>query len=335
MRLQRALCAAREAVNAALLLTPACFIAGLLWGPWLIDRLRELSFGKQIRLEGQEHHMAKQGTPTMGGWLFVLTPVVAMAVIVREPRVVLPLAGGMLAFAIFGALDDYANTKNREGLGLHVHVQILVQGILSVLVGAALYLISGIDTIEVPWVGALALGVLMVPFAALIVFATSTAANILDGLDGLAAGVVAIGLAAYMVIAYRSGDAALVGATAALIGGLLAFLWFNVHPAKFFMGDTGAMALGVTLGVVAMLTNTPFLLLPIGVIFVLESLSVIIQVASKKLRGKKVFLSAPVHHHFEAKGWPEEKVVMRFWMISAVGAIIGTVMAIVDFGILK
>src|SRR5206468_3526944 len=130
----------------------------------------------------QEHHLAKQGTPTMGGWLFVVTSAVAMALFVREPRVVVPVAGGMLLFALFGALDDYANIKNREGLGLHVHLQIVGQLVLSVVVGAALYGLYGVERLEVPWLGGFRLGGLMIPFAALVLFATSTAANIIDGL---------------------------------------------------------------------------------------------------------------------------------------------------------
>jgi phospho-N-acetylmuramoyl-pentapeptide-transferase len=315
-------------VNASLVLVPICFVAGLLWGPWLIDRLRELGIAKQIRVEGQEHHMAKQGTPTMGGWLFVLTSVVAMAAFVREPRVVVPLAGGMLAFALFGALDDYANTKNREGLGLHVHVQIVVQALLSALIGAALYYVYGIERVDVPMVGRVGLGVLMVPFAALVVFATSTAANIIDGLDGLAAGVVAIGLAAYLAIAYRGGDWALVGSTGALIGGLLAFLWFNVHPARVFMGGVGSMALGAGLATIALISGEALLLPIIALLLVVSLGSSVLQTTYYKLSGgKRLWRRAPFHHHLELVGWPEVQVVFRYWLIAAVCAVLGVVLA--------
>ena len=315
-------------MNGALLLVPACFVAGVLWGPWLIDRLRELKFGKQIRLEGQEHHMAKQGTPTMGGWLFLVTSAVAMAIFVREGRVVVPIAGGMLAFGVFGALDDYVNIKDREGLGLHVHVQIVVQGLLSVLIGAALYFLYGVDVVDVPWLGAVALGVLMVPFAALVVFATSTAANILDGLDGLAAGVVAIGLAAYLAIAYRDGDAALVGSIAALIGGLLAFLWFNVHPARVFMGGVGSMALGAGLATVALISGQALLLPVIALLLVVSLGSSMLQTTYYKLSGgKRLWKRAPYHHHLELIGWPEVQVVLRYWLIASVCAVLGVVLS--------
>jgi len=315
-------------VIVSLLLVPLCFVLGLLWGPWLIERLRELRFGKQIRLEGQEHHMAKQGTPTMGGWLFVVTSAAAMALFVREPRVVVPVAGGMLLFALFGALDDYANIKNREGLGLHVHVQIVVQLLLSLLVGLALYGLYGVERLEVPWLGGLGLGALMVPFAALVIFATSTAANILDGLDGLAAGTVAFALAAYLVIAYRGGDGALVGASAAFIGALLAFLWFNVNPARVFMGGTGSLALGSGLATVALLSGESLLLPIIAALLVVALGSSILQTTYFKLtRGKRLFKRAPFHHHLELSGWPEVQIVFRFWLIAALCATLGVVLA--------
>ncbi|HEY3082866.1 MAG TPA: phospho-N-acetylmuramoyl-pentapeptide-transferase [Chloroflexota bacterium] len=312
----------------SLLLVPLCFVVGLLWGPWLIERLRELRFGKQIRLEGQEHHMAKQGTPTMGGWLFVVTSAAAMALFVREPRVVVPVAGGMLLFALFGALDDYANIKNRQGLGLHVHVQIVVQLLLSLLVGLALYGLYGVERLEVPWLGGLGLGALMVPFAALVIFATSTAANILDGLDGLAAGTVAFALAAYLVIAYRGGDGALVGASAAFIGALLAFLWFNVNPAGVFMGGTGSLALGSGLATVALLSGESLLLPIIAALLVVALGSSILQTTYFKLtRGRRLFKRAPFHHHLELSGWPEVQIVFRFWLIAALCAALGVVLA--------
>ncbi|HEV8636925.1 MAG TPA: phospho-N-acetylmuramoyl-pentapeptide-transferase [Chloroflexota bacterium] len=315
-------------MTASLLLVPLCFVAGVLWAPWLIERLRELRFGKQIRLEGQEHHLAKQGTPTMGGWLFVVTSAVAMALFVREPRVVVPVAGGMLLFALFGALDDYANIKNREGLGLHVHLQIVVQLVLSVVVGAALYGLYGVERLEVPWLGGFRLGGLMIPFAALVVFATSTAANIIDGLDGLAAGTVALALAAYLVIAYRRDDAALVGATAAFIGALLAFLWFNVHPARLFMGGTGSTALGAGLATVALLSGESLLLPVIAALLVVSLGSSILQTTYFKLtRGKRLFRRAPYHHHLELSGWPEVQIVFRFWLIAALCAVLGVVLA--------
>jgi len=156
------------------------------------------------------------------------------------------------------------------------------------------------------------------------------AGGTIDGLDGLAGGVFAIIFMAYAGIAFGEGQISLAACSAVIASATLAFLWFNIHPARFFMGDTGSMSLGITLGVVAMLTNTPLLLIPIAAIFIIESGSVIIQLVSKRFRGKKIFLSTPIHHHFEALGWPETQVTMRFWTISAVGAIIGLIIFLVD-----
>ena len=171
-----------------------------------------------------------------------------------------------------------------------------------------------------------------IPIFIFIIVATAFSVNEIDGLDGLAGGTLLSAFAAYGAIAFLQGHYNLATFCGVIVGSLLAFLWFNIHPARFFMGDTGAMSLGVTLGIVAMLTNSALLLPIIGCLFVLESLSVIIQVLSKKLRGKKVFLSAPLHHHLEAIGWPEPKIVMRFWVISAVAAATGLIIALIDRG---
>jgi phospho-N-acetylmuramoyl-pentapeptide-transferase len=236
-----------------------------------------------------------------------------------------------------GLVDDYYNVRRigPSGGGLRMRHRLLLYTAIAVIGALWFYFKLDWDIVRIPFVKTYEIGAWYIPFFVLVIVATAFSVNNADGLDGLAGGALLTSFSAYAAIAYVQGRYDLATFCAVIAGAILAFLWFNVHPAKFFMGDTGAMALGVTLGVVALLTNTPFLLLPIGIIFVVESLSIIVQVASKKLRGKKVFLSAPIHHHFEASGWPEEKVVMRFWMVSGVGAIIGLVIAIVDFGILK
>lgn len=312
----------------ALLLLPLSFVIGMLWAPALIGWLRVLKFGKQIRLEGQEHHLAKRGTPVMGGWVFVLTPAVLLALFVREPRVVVPVGLGMLLFAAFGAIDDYANIKNREGLGLHVHVQIAVQLGLSLLIGGALWALYGLDGMQLPGFGRLTIGILMVPFAAAVVFATTTAANIIDGLDGLAAGVSALGFSAYLVIAIRRDDIALAAACAAIVGAILAFLWFNVNPAAVFMGGTGSLALGAGLSSVALLSEQPLLLPVIGLLLVVSLGSSVLQTTYFKLSGgKRLFRRAPFHHHLELIGWPEVRIVFRYWLIAALCAAIGVILA--------
>lgn len=185
-------------------------------------------------------------------------------------------------------------------------------------------------TIHVPFVGNFDIGIWYIPLFIFVIVSTAFSVNEIDGLDGLAGGTLLTSFAAFGVIAFVQGNYNLATFLAVIIGTLLAFLWFNIHPARFFMGDTGSMSLGVTLGIIVMLTNSVFFLPIIGFLFVLESLSVIIQVLSKKLRGKKVFISAPFHHHLEAIGWPEAKIVMRFWVMSGVFAVVGLIVFLLD-----
>jgi len=203
---------------------------------------------------------------------------------------------------------------------------------LLVAIGGAWWFYTKLDfnSINIPFLGDWIINWWYIPVAIFVIVATSFSANETDGLDGLAGGVFLIMFAAFGVIAFVQGRIDLVVFISAIMGSLVAFLWFNIYPARFFMGDTGSMSLGVTLGVIAMLTDTVLLLPLIGIVFVIESLSVIAQVLSRKLRGKKIFLSAPLHHHFEAKGWHETQVTMRFWVISAIGAILGLIVFLVD-----
>jgi phospho-N-acetylmuramoyl-pentapeptide-transferase len=307
---------------------PLCFLVGLVWGPWLIRWLQELNFGKQIRLEGQEHHLAKAGTPVMGGWIFVLTPLVAIALLVPEARVVVPMAAALLLYASFGALDDYANIRNKQGLGFEVKAQLFWQLVIALATAAALYWVAGVQALRVPGLGTLVLGIWMVPFAVLVLLATTSGANIIDGLDGLAGGTVAFMFAAYLAIALRRGDLALAGACAAMVGAILAFLWFNVNPARVFMGGVGSLALGAGLATVALLSGEVLLLPVIGLPLVVVLLSVILQVGYFKMTGgKRIFRRAPIHHHWELAGVPEVKIVFRFWLFAAVCAVVGLLLA--------
>ena len=188
----------------------------------------------------------------------------------------------------------------------------------------------GFSMIHVPLLGNFEIGLWYIPVFIVVIVSTAFSVNEIDGLDGLSGGTLLTAFMAFGAIAFAQGRFELATFCGVVVGALLAFLWFNIPPARFFMGDTGAMSLGVTLGIVAMLTNTALLLPIIGLLFVLESGSVIIQLVSKKFRGKKVFLSAPLHHHLEAIGWPESKIVMRFWVISAVTAVIGVVVFLID-----
>jgi phospho-N-acetylmuramoyl-pentapeptide-transferase len=229
-------------------------------------------------------------------------------------------------------LDDYWNVRRigASGGGLRVRHRLLIYAVIAIVGAAWFFFKLDWDLLHVPFVGDFNIGWWYIPVFIFVIVATSFSVNETDGLDGLAGGVLLTSFGAYAAIAMMQGRVELAAFCGVIVGALLAFLWFNINPARFIMGDTGAMPLGVTLGIVAMLTNTVFFLPIIGFIFVLESGSVIVQVISKKLRGKKLFRSSPIHHHFEAIGWSEPKIVMRFWVISMVTAAIGVVLFLLD-----
>jgi phospho-N-acetylmuramoyl-pentapeptide-transferase len=340
-------------VISILILTAAAFTLAMAATPAVTRLLRLLKLGKQIRSEAaapifSKLHAAKSGTPTMGGilvWATVLTLAFLCSLAANIFRVepwlslnflsrretLLPI-GALFAAAIVGLVDDYLNVRKigPNGGGLRMRHRLLSYALIAAVGAWWFYVKLGWDVIRVPFLGPQFVGLWMIPIFVFIIVATSFSVNETDGLDGLAGGTLLTSFAAYAGIAFLQGKEDLAAFCAVVVGALLAFLWHNIHPAKFFMGDTGAMSLGVTLGVVAMLTNSVLLLPIIGLVFVIESFSVIVQVASKKLRGKKVFLSAPIHHHFEARGWAEPTIVMRFWVISAVSGVAGLVLALLD-----
>lgn len=330
------------------ILATAAFVIAVLLTPLLTHFLYKYKLGKQIRDKGNAPiffrlHKSKSGTPTMGGvliWgttvlltvgIFYLSKIFNSDVFTQlnflsRGQTLLPL-GALFASAIVGLFDDVLNIKGigPKGGGLQVRHKLFIYTLIAAFGAWWFYVKLEWDIIYVPFFGDYIIGLWFVPLFIFIIVATSFSVNETDGLDGLAGGVLLIAFASYAAIAFVQQKFDLAVFCGVIVGALTAFLWFNIYPARFFMGDTGAMSLGVTLGIIAMLTNT-FLLLPlIGFILVIESLSVIIQVASRKIRHKKVFLSTPLHHHFEARGWPEPKVVMRFWLISGVAAMIGLI----------
>ncbi len=326
-------------------LTSLSFGLAMLLTPLWLKVLHRFRLGKSIRPESAtpifaKLHQHKIGTPTMGGVLIwgtvALLAVASLSFsnlnFVNRGQTLLPL-GVLLASALVGLLDDFLNIHRigPAGGGLRVrHKLLLYIGIAAV--GAWWFFVKlGWDTVRIPFVGTYEIGWWYIPVFLLVIVSTAFSVNETDGLDGLAGGTLLIAFASVGAVAFVQGRYDLTAFCGVIIGALLAFLWFNVPPARFFMGDTGSMSLGITLGVLAMLTNT-FLLLPLfGIIFVIESLSVLIQLASKKLRGgKKVFLSTPIHHHFEALGWSESNIVMRFWIISGVVAVLGLILALLD-----
>lgn len=306
--------------TALLLGLAACFVA-VAWAPFLIAWLRRLKFGKRIRAEGPQAHAGKAGTPTMGGWLFVVTAVVLSGAFLRDwYEIALPLAA-MLAFAFVGSADDLANMRSRSGHGFQVRWKFPLHGAIALALALLLYYWIGLHTVWLPRLGTIDLGLWYLPLAALAIFSTAAGVNEADGLDGLAGGLSAIAFGAYAVIALRNGQAELAAVCLIVVGALLAFLWFNVNPASVFMGDTGSLALGAGLATVALVAGQVLLVVLIGAAFVVELVSVVLQVAYfKYTRGGRIFRMTPLHHHFELSGWTEVQTVQRFWLAGLLAA---------------
>lgn len=272
----------------------------------------------------------KRNIPTMAGLIFLVSIVIITVLFnLNRGQTYLPLAA-LVGGGIVGLLDDIINLKsNGKGTaGLRSSIKFAMIAFLGLFLGWFFYYKLGVGSIYVPFIGNWELGWWIVPIFAFAVVATGNAVNISDGLDGLAGGLLAISYMAFGVIALVQGQYILSGFSFTVVGALLSYLWFNIYPARFFMGDVGSFSLGASLGVVAMLTDSLFLLPIIGIIFVIEAGSSSIQILSKKFFGRKIFISAPIHHHLEASGWPETKVTMRFWVIASVAAFIGIIVAL-------
>ena len=317
----------------------ALFIS-FLAGPWLIRKLEALRVRQPIREIGPDHQ-AKAGTPTMGGLLILLSLLVSVLLWSElDSRFVWILLFLTSGYGVLGFIDDYRKVTQGDSAGISVRGKLFWQSLLAILVGLAIYTDPAFDKeLAVPFFKNFTpnLGWWYVPIAALIIVATSNAVNLTDGLDGLAIGPVMISAATFLLLAYAAGNHVMSDYLAikyvpgagqlaifcgALVGGGLGFLWFNASPAQLFMGDVGSLALGGALGTIAVLIRQEILLAVVGGIFVVETLSVIIQVASFKTTGRRVFLMAPIHHHYEKLGWPEQKIVVRFWIVSIILALV-------------
>ena len=335
----------------------AMFLA-LVFGPGLIRRLRELQIGQYIREEGPQEHRKKAGTPTMGGVLIVLStavPTILWADL-TNPFILLSLFA-LLAFAAIGFIDDYAKVLKQRNLGLTAKKKLALQVLVSLVVGVSLLVLvtrnAYTTQLVFPFLKRLHPDLVIhsllksphlwflafVPFlffVVVVIVGSSNAVNLTDGLDGLAIGCTVIAAGALTVLTYVSSNSRwaayldiqyiprvgeLTVFCGALVGASLGFLWYNAHPAEIFMGDVGSLSLGGTLGVVAVIIKQEILLFFVGGIFVLEAVSVILQVGSFKLRGKRIFRMAPIHHHFELLGWSESKVIVRFWIAALVFAL--------------
>lgn len=325
------------------LLTSLSFVVAMLWTPLFTNFLFKNRLGKRIRQTGFDAkaapiffrlHKGKMNTPTMGGLLIWITvAVITLVFNLNRAGTWLPLFV-LTATGVIGAIDDLMNIY---GVGPHNGgMQFKLRLLLYVSIASVgawwFYYKLGFSIFHLPGIGNLDLGILYLPLFVAVLVWTAFSANQTDGLDGLAGGVMAISYVAYAFIALSEGKVELAAFCGSIVGATLAFLWFNIYPARFFMGDTGIMPLGMTLGVIAFLTNSVFVLPVIGIILMVEGLSTVIQLTSKKLYHQKVFLSAPIHHHFEALGWPETKVTARFWIISAVFAVIGLIVALIGKG---
>lgn len=272
----------------------------------------------------------RRNIPTMAGVIGVVTiAVITLAFNLDRGETWLPLAA-LIGGAIVGLIDDVINLRSDgHGVaGLRSSIKFTMIVAIGLVLGWYFFTKIGIDTVQIPFVGAIAIGWLIVPLFAFVVTATANAVNISDGLDGLAGGLLALSFAAFGVIALFQNQLILAGFCFTVIGALMSYLWFNIYPARFFMGDVGSFAFGVTLGVIAILTNSLLLLPIIGILFVIEAGSSLLQMTSKKFFKKKIFISAPIHHHLEAIGWPEAKVTMRFWVIGCIAASFGVMLAL-------
>ncbi|MBI5442893.1 MAG: phospho-N-acetylmuramoyl-pentapeptide-transferase [Deltaproteobacteria bacterium] len=314
----------------------------LFLGPWIIEALKKLRAGQAIREDGPQSHLKKAGTPTMGGTLMLFAFGIA-TVAWADPvnLTVWVVLGVTMGFGAVGFIDDYLKVTRRNSRGLRGRIKFWSLVAIASVGCAVLWSRQGFDThLYVPFVKGFHpdLGLFYLPFAVFVVVGASNAVNLTDGLDGLAIGPVITASMTYLIFAYVSGNAKIAEylqipfvASAgelsvfcsAIAGAALGFLWYNAYPAQVFMGDVGSLALGGALGMVAVVSKFEIVLALVGGVFVIETLSVVLQVASFKTRRKRIFRMAPIHHHFELKGWAEPKIIVRFWIISIILALLG------------
>jgi phospho-N-acetylmuramoyl-pentapeptide-transferase len=293
--------------------------------PKFIEFLRAREFGQQIREEGPQEHHAKAGTPTMGGIIIFTAVTVPFLLLTDWDWRAIGVFGVALACALLGFADDYTKLSKRRSLGLRGRTKLVVTVLIAVGLWLAATKGAGLsNTLNLRVIDAqIDLGILYPVFIYLVVAGTTSAVNLTDGLDGLAAGCAAIVLLAYIAITFTTRQTDLALVAGCLVGACVGFLWFNSFPASIFMGDTGSLGLGGAVAGMAVMTKTEVLLIILGGIFVIEALSVLIQVFSFQAFRKRVFLMAPIHHHFELQAWSETKIILRFWIVAAVCAAIG------------
>lgn len=314
----------------SMVLTPLYTFAAYRYKFWKVQRTTATN-GDELKVFTKLHaDKFKRNIPTMAGIIAVVSvSVVTLALNLDRSQTWLPLAAFLGGGAV-GLIDDVINIRRLGGgvSGLRSSIKFLMITGVAAIGGWFFYDKLEFVSVFVPYIGDVTVGWLIIPLFTFIVVATSNAVNISDGLDGLAGGLLAIAYGAFGLIALLQGNVGIAGFCFTIVGALLAYLWFNIYPARFFMGDVGSFAHGTALGVVAMLTNTLFLLPIIGLLFVLEAGSSLVQIISKRYFGRRVFIAAPLHHHLEALGWPETKVTMRFWVIAQISAVLGILIAL-------
>jgi len=304
------------------------FTGMVLLAPIYINLLQRLGFGKQIRTEGPESHYGKAGTPTMGGMLIVgVVLFLAMALRIEDAATLTPMLT-LVGVGILGAIDDFVNV--RTGIGMRGRWKLVWLTVVALLTAFYIWRHFDLTGINVPFLGQFeVIPILLIGFIAFVIVGTSNAVNLTDGLDGLAGGVLIFSFVAYLLISLvpiagvKLEQPNLAIFCALVIGALAGFLWFNVHPATIIMGDSGALSLGATLAVVATVNGQLPLLAIVGIVFFATIMSVVIQVASFQLRGRRIFRMTPLHHHFELIGWAEEKITIRFWIVAALAGLLG------------
>ena len=324
----------------ALALSGISFLMAVIWGPPLLRILKHFKIGKVIRVEGPNSHISKMGTPTMGGVMFI-APVALLTILLNAASllgfnvlgrsVLLPL-GTLFVYGVLGMIDDWEGIRGvRKGIGMRARTKFFLQIIIATIIGLTLKYV--LDVPEMFWPSLkmeIPLGIFYIPIAIVTIVGFSNAFNLTDGLDGLAGLISATAFTAFGAIALIQGQFYLGRFCFTLVGAIFGFLWFNVHPAQLFMGDTGSLALGATLGVVALMTGQWLLLPIIAIIPLSETLSVMLQVAYFKLSGgQRLFKMSPLHHHFELSGWSETQVVQRFWLVSLIATLIGIALALI------
>ena len=324
----------------ALGLSGLSFMLAVIWGGPLLRVLKHFQIGKLIRVDGPERHLTKMGTPTMGG-VMIIAPVLLLTILLNAVALIglkvvgrsimVPMAT-MVAFGLLGAIDDWEGIRGpRRGIGMPAKTKFIIQVIFATAIALAIRYLLQVPQMYWPGIKqSFDLGVLYVPIAVVLIVGMSNAVNLSDGLDGLAGLISATAFAAYGGIALIQGFSYLGRFCFTLVGALFGFLWFNVHPAELFMGDTGSQALGATLAVVALMTGQWLLLPIIAIIPVSSALSVMLQVGYFKItHGKRLFRMAPLHHHFELLGWSETQVVQRFWLVGLLSGMVGIALALI------